>query len=285
MVSIMKTRTLDTYDINVFSALKGQKLKGILTIEDVQENNGKLILQQEDSPLLTLQEYIDEGISLRAKERWLKEILEIIRVLHHHHPRIILGTLDTHTVYITDTGSVKLEIPSSATVNGIEKTDVQCIGHLMNTMFPTEEYTALAQDCIQGNLTCVEEVMEAIDAFKRTTVPTGINIPGFRSGVLWHKIVTVIAYLIIVLASFTGEVEWDGVIVDNVLFCCIYRLLMCLVLLSIVDVSTHWTTVFDGFPWMQDPNPFKKFLGCCISVMVVLLISTLILIGLDKILL
>ena len=40
MVIIMKTRTLDTYDINVFSALKGQKLKGILTIEDVQENNG-----------------------------------------------------------------------------------------------------------------------------------------------------------------------------------------------------------------------------------------------------
>ena len=113
----MKTRTLDTYDINVFSALKGQKLKGILTIEDVQENNGKLILQQEDSPLLTLQEYIDEGISLRAKERWLKEILETVRVLHHHHPRIILGTLDTHTVYITDTGSVKLEIPSSATAN------------------------------------------------------------------------------------------------------------------------------------------------------------------------
>ena len=31
MVIIMKTRTLDTYDINVFSALKGQKLKALLT--------------------------------------------------------------------------------------------------------------------------------------------------------------------------------------------------------------------------------------------------------------
>ena len=72
---------------------------------------------------------------------------------------------------------------------------------------------------------------------------------------------------------------------DNVLFCCIYRLLMCLVLLSIVDVSTHWTDLFDGFPWMQDPNLFKKCIGCCISVMVVLLISTLILIGLDNIVL
>lgn len=31
--------------------------------------------------------------------------------------------------------------------------------------------------CIQGDFTCAEEVMEAIEAFKRKTIPIGVDIP------------------------------------------------------------------------------------------------------------
>lgn len=230
----------------------------------------------------TLQEYLNEGISLKLKKYFMNEILKTIQILHHHSPIIILGNLDPASIWITSNDKVKISVGEQARADDSETIDIQCIGYLLKTMFPNHEYDVLAMQCIQKEFTTIEEV---ISVFKHHRMIDGINIPGFRSKKLSHMIIAGIVYVLIIASCFSGDVIWNDTIITQPVFTTLYRLLHLTSCIAIIDICTHWTSLFDEFPYMSDTNPYKRMLGRCIAIIIVLVITVFILMGLDKILL
>ena len=212
----------------------------------------------------------------------MNEILKTIQILHHHSPIIILGNLDPASIWITSNDKVKISVGEQARADDSETIDIQCIGYLLKTMFPNHEYDALAMQCIQKEFTTIEEV---ISVFKHHRMIDGINIPGFRSKKLSHMIIAGIVYVLIIASCFSGDVIWNDTIITQPVFTTLYRLLHLTSCIAIIDICTHWTSLFDEFPYMSDTNPYKRMLGRCIAIIIILVITVLILMGLDKILL
>lgn len=278
----MANKTLEKYDIHVFSSLNKQNIPGIIAIENYKEIDGMLYVLEETIEGNTLQEYLNEGISLKLKKYFMNEILKTIQILHHHSPIIILGNLDPASIWITSNDKVKISVGEQARADDSETIDIQCIGYLLKTMFSNHEYDALAMQCIQKEFTTIEEV---ISVFKHHRMIDGINIPGFRSKKLSHMIIAGIVYVLIIASCFSGDVIWNDTIITQPVFTTLYRLLHLTICIAIIDICTHWTSLFDEFPYMSDTNPYKRMLGRCIAIIIVLVITVLILMGLDKILL
>ena len=278
----MANKTLEKYDIHVFSSLNKQNIPGIIAIENYKEIDGMLYVLEETIEGNTLQEYLNEGISLKLKKYFMNEILKTIQILHHHSPIIILGNLDPASIWITSNDKVKISVGEQARADDSETIDIQCIGYLLKTMFPNHEYDALAMQCIQKEFTTIEEV---ISVFKHHRMIDGINIPGFRSKKLSHMIIAGIVYVLIIASCFSGDVIWNDMIITQPVFTTLYRLLHLTSCIAIIDICTHWTSLFDEFPCMSDTNPYKRMLGRCIAIIIILVITVLILMGLDKILL
>lgn len=98
-------------------------------------------------------------------------------------------------------------------------------------------------------------------------------------------IIAGIVYVLIIASCFSGDVIWDDMIITQPVFTTLYRLLHLTSCIAIIDICTHWTSLFDEFPYMSDTNPYKRMLGRCIAIIIVLVITVFILMGLDKILL
>ena len=88
----MANKTLEKYDIHVFSSLSSQNIPGIIAIENYREIDGMLYVLEETIEGNTLQEYLNEGISLKLRKYFMNEILKTMQILHHNSPKIILGS-------------------------------------------------------------------------------------------------------------------------------------------------------------------------------------------------
>lgn len=174
----MANKTLEKYDIHVFSSLSSQNIPGIVAIENYREIDGMLYVLEETIEGNTLQEYLNEGISLKLRKYFMNEILKTMQILHHNSPKIILGSLEPASIWITSNDKVKISVGEQARADNEEWIDIQCIGYLLKTMFPNHEYDALAMQCIHKELTTMEEV---ISVFKHHRMIDGINIQDFEA--------------------------------------------------------------------------------------------------------
>ena len=135
----MANKTLEKYDIHVFSSLNSQNIPGIIAIENYKEIDGMLYVLEETIEGNTLQEYLNEGISLKLRKYFMNEILKTIQILHHHSPKIILGSLDPSSIWITSNDKVRISVGEQAHADDSETKDIQCIGYLLKTMFPNRQ--------------------------------------------------------------------------------------------------------------------------------------------------
>ena len=79
----MANKTLEKYDIHVFSSLNKQNIPGIIAIENYKEIDGMLYVLEETIEGNTLQEDLNEGISLKLKKYFMNEILKTIQIIIH----------------------------------------------------------------------------------------------------------------------------------------------------------------------------------------------------------
>ena len=76
----MANKTLEKYDIHVFSSLSSQNIPGIIAIENYREIDGMLYVLEETIEGNTLQEYLNEGISLKLR-KYFKQCRSCIIIL------------------------------------------------------------------------------------------------------------------------------------------------------------------------------------------------------------
>lgn len=158
--------------------------------------------------------------------------------------------------------------------SGIQ-TDVYAIGMLMNTLlwgsfnhdiFPDSPLTAIIRKCTRidpkDRYSSVSEVAKdlkiTLAASQSKTISSRHKIlpPGFRSGILWHMLIAVPVYALILDLSLTLTPK------NTYGFTLYFERAICLlILLSIVACITNYCNIQRFMPLCSNKNIFLKVLG------------------------
>ncbi len=299
-------KVIENYHLSVFAWLKDHSNQHIPTILSYEEKDGKLEVIESYIEGITLDQILKHDISLKERKDILQQILDGISFLHHAQPPIIHRDIKTTNIMIDQEGIVKIidydaakiyqkNQPRDTVLLGTEgvaapeqygfgasdtRTDIYALGILIRTMFPDDLHLLEVADvCTQlkpsERYQSIEELNEAFHHFNAKRKPK-INIPGFRTGKLWHMLIAFIGYFCILYICFTGEVTVKDQVVTNPLFTWIYRLDLAFIFFSWVDIFTSWSGMYNQFPWIKDKNRIKRIIGYIFACMLVLIVAAII---------
>ncbi len=299
-------KVIENYNLSVFAWLKEHENTHIPTIFSYEEKDGKLEVIESYIKGITLEQILKHDISLKERKDIFQQILDGISFLHHACPPIIHRDIKSTNIMIDQDGVVKIidydaakiyqkNQPRDTVLLGTEgiaapeqygfgssdtRTDIYALGILIRTMFQDDLHMLEVADiCTQmkpsDRYQSIEELNEAIHTYNAKRKPK-INIPGFRTGTIWHMLVALICYFFIFYICFTGEVTVGEQVVTNPLFIIIYRLDLLFILFSWVDIITSWTGFFNQFPWIKDKNIIKRIFGYAFACMLVLIVAAII---------
>ena len=299
-------KILDNYNLSVFAWLKEHRNEHIPTIIEYEEKENQLEVVESYIEGVTLEQILKHDISIKERKELFFQILDGISFLHHASPAIIHRDIKTTNIMIDKNNVVKIidydaakiyqkNEPRDTVLLGTEgvaapeqygfgasdtRTDIYALGILMRTMFPDElNMLEIADICTQlkpeDRFQSVEDLKKAI-IHKHSKKITGINIPGFREGKLWHMILAIVGYVMIYFICFTGEVTVNEKVVTNQLFIWLYRFDIFFMCLGWLDIFTSWTGIFNDFPWIKDHNIIKRIIGYTFACMCVAMVAGLV---------
>ena len=299
-------KVISNYNLSVFAWLKEHPNEHIPTIYSYEEKDGELEVIESYIDGVTLDQILKYDISLEERKGILKQILDGISFLHHANPPIIHRDIKSTNIMIDEEGVVKIidydaakihqkNQPRDTVLLGTEgiaapeqygfgssdtRTDIYALGILIRTMFPDDLHLLEVADvCTQlkpsERYQSIEELDEAIHHLNAKRKPK-INIPGFRTGTVWHMLVAFICYFFIAYICFTSEVTVGDSVVTNPVFTIIYRLDLAFILLSWIDIFTSWSGIYSQFPWIKDKSIIKRIIGYAFACMLVLVIASII---------
>lgn len=303
---ILLRKEMDYYNLNVFRWLKEHPSPYIPFIEQYYESDGHLIVYEEYIEGTTLDELIGQNrLSDERKREIILEIMNGIEFLHHAKPPIIHRDLKAANILIANDGRVKiLDYDAAKVFKANEKkdtvligtegsaapeqygfgasdqrTDIYALGVLLKRMFDhdtqilkvAEKATRLdPQDRYQNfremrNAFLGKEKKRWIPEPYRRFIP-----PGFRSGTPWKMIVAVLGYIMIFYLAITFQVTnektgepYSGYVLN------VYKVVVFFLLMAWLDLFTHWSHFYDGFPFMHSENRFMRIPGYIIAALLI----------------
>lgn len=299
-------KEIENYNLSVFAWLKNHPNRHIPTIYSYEEKDGKLEVIESYIEGITLDQILKHDISLSERKELFQQILDGISFLHHANPPIIHRDIKSTNIMIDEAGVVKIidydaakiyqkNQPRDTVLLGTEgvaapeqygfgssdtRTDIYALGILIRTMFLDDLHLLEVADiCTQlkpsERYQSIEELEEAIHHLNAKRKPK-INIPGFRTGKIWHMLVAFICYFFIAYICFTSEVTVGDEVVTNPVFTIIYRLDLAFILFSWIDIFTSWSGIYNQFPWIKDKNIIKRIIGYAFACMLVLVIASIV---------
>lgn len=273
-VGILKI--LDKANANVYDFLMRHPHRNLCATFDYWFEDDKIFVFEEYLPGTTLEEvYRKEGLSEEKAVDVLCQICDGLSVLHTAKPIIVHKDLKLANVMIDSSGCVKIidfdisrlhriaadrdtysygTIPYASPEHfGFgqtnERSDQYAIGQMMRKM--GLEYGRFAKIIRKTTEVDPEKRYKSVMELKSDLIGKHeglFPIPGFRSGVVWKKVVAVLGYLLIFFTAFSVEAKnprgayeiWGN------------RLTVLAALLTEVDLFAKWTPVFRQIPLLDD---------------------------------
>lgn len=311
---ILLRKEMDYYNLNVFRWLKEHPSPYIPLIEQYYESDGHLIVYEEFIEGITLDELISANrLSDERKREIILEIMSGIEFLHRAKPPIIHRDLKAANILIANDGSVKiLDYDAAKVYKANEKkdtvligtegsaapeqygfgasdqrTDIYALGILLKRMFDHDtQILNVAEKAIrldpQDRYQNIEEMRKAfLGKEKKKWIPEPYRRfipPGFRTGTPWKMIVALLGYTMIFYLSITFVVNnektgepYSGYVLD------VYRVVVFFLLMAWLDLFTHWSHFYDGFPFMKSKHRIMRILGYIFAASLIFLCALFIL--------
>lgn len=269
-------KILNDANANVYDFLMHHPHKNLCTIYDYWLENDHIFVIEEYISGETLEE-LNKKKNLSEEEAVdiLCQICDGLNVLHGSNPVIVHKDLKLSNVMIDSSGAVKIidfnisrqyhagaehDTYTYATIpyaspehfgfgQTNEKSDQYAIGQMMKRM--GLEYGRFAKIIRKTTQVDPEKRYANVMELKQDIIGKSeslLPLPGFRTGILWKKIVAIVGYLLIFITAFSLETknpEGPYVIWGN-------RLAVFFALLTEVDLLTKWTPLFRQVPLLDD---------------------------------
>lgn len=299
---IFVKKILFLYDLSVFINLKNNPIMGIPKIIELFETDNSLIIIEEYINGETLDNKINNN-SLTHKDiiSYTKELCRTLDQLHKLDPPLIHRDIKPSNIIITISGNAVLldfnaaknydESKSSDTVligtkgyaapeqygfgSSSPKTDIYALGILIKEMTASINDTNIILKNIISKSTQLDpanryhSVSQIYDLISKKKFSYDKKLkklipPGFRRKNLFHMILGILGYLLIILLSFSLKIESLS---GFPLF--IERLLFLSFAFSIISVFFNFLNIQDLLPLCKNTKRLLRYLG------IFLLISTL----------
>lgn len=262
-------KVLTEYNTDVFRYLHEQRNVHIPYVKEFHEEDGRLVVTEEFIQGHTLDELLASGNPFdNDKEMILNGVLDAVEFLHSATPPIIHRDIKPSNIMITADGIVKLIDYDAAKIkhkdeshdtvylgthgsaapeqygfgSSDERTDIYAIGILIKELFPeNRHYLRIAETATNldpdDRYQSIKELKRALKG--RWIVPFHVNIPGFRSGNIFHMILSLFIYFILI-GGVTGFTT-DGVSKDERIY---YQIVCTGMIFSWIDIWMLWTPFF-----------------------------------------
>ncbi|MBR2524726.1 MAG: protein kinase [Clostridiales bacterium] len=288
------------FERSVYDFLLSNRNEHIPEVYDIFEDGEELIVIEEYVRGSTFDAVIDNhSMSGKTKLKYFISLLEGLKFLHSATPPIIHRDLKPSNILFDETGKVWIidyDAAKTFKKNSTEdtvllgtngraapeqygfkqsdaRTDIYAVGRMLKDAFPDdsriEKIAAKAMSFDPDNR--YSNVDELINVLTRkigssTKLKPLLPPPGFRSRTWWKIPIAVIGYPFIIYCSLAISV--DG---GDVLTLLIIKLSTLVSMLTIVDIFTSWTGLYDVFPFVDHKNIFvrciaKLFYACLMTL-------------------
>ena len=299
-------KILDVYNVDVFEYLRTHSDIHIPQIRAFWKEDERLVVIEELISGDTL-EYIlrNDHPTDEQKKDYLAQICDGLSFLHHADPCIIHRDLKPSNIMVTDYGVAKIidydaakTFDESETKDTIqigtkgsaapeqygfgkvdERTDIYSLGILIGQMFPDDpEMLSVAKKASELNpkdrYKNVEQIKSKLripqQAAKHASHMNAIRrLPGFRTGHVWKMIVAVFGYAMVVLMAFSLESKTEGSADTGIKLWC-NRIAILGMFLSLIDLFTNWTGIYQKFPFVSSRNYLLKLIGYALAAVIIL---------------
>ena len=278
-------KILNKGNTSVYDFLMNHPHRNLCTIFDYWAEDDMIFVFEEYLSGRTLEDvYMKEGLSEEKAVDVLCQICDGLSVLHTSNPVIVHKDLKLANVMIDTSGCVKIIDFDISRVHRVaadrdttpygtvpyaspehfgfgqtnEKSDQYAIGQMMRKM--GLEYGRFAKIIQKTTEILPEKRYKNVMELKQDLMGKNegfFPIPGFRTEILWKKIVAVLGYLLILFAAFSVECKDP----KGVYEIWVNRLTVLAALLTEVDLFTKWTPLFRQIPLLNDSRAVVRGLA------------------------
>ena len=294
-------KTLEYYDIRVFAWLKEHPDIHIPKISRYEETDGKLTVYEEYIQGMSLKELMEkEELPLARRKEIFEEILEGVQYLHSANPPIIHRDIKAENILIANDGTVKIIDYDAAKVyrangnkdtvligtEGVaapeqygfgqsdERTDIYALGVLMKEMFKDDP--AILETAAKATMMDPSDRQQSVQelyADFRHPKQSWLKYlpPAFRSGSIVRMIICVCWYLFIFTVALSMDVKDANGNPEPPALLWSERFMFVGIMVSLTDLFTHWTHIYDSFPLLRHEKRYMRILGYIIMSILIIL--------------